>query len=286
MFDFQMRKFCLLVWAVASLVLPLTPSTQAQDIQIPNFWDRHERFAKPNLSTLPRLRFLTTTDFPPFNFIDRKKRLTGFHIDLARAICDELDVLNRCEIQAVPWAELEKGLENKEGEAILAGISITAESRKKLGFSYPYLRVPGRFVVRKESELKAPAYVALFRKKSGVVENSSHAAYFAKAFENRTAKSYPTREDALMARKEGEVDAVFSDGLSLSFWLTSSSSEDCCEFLDGAFLSDEYFGNGMAVALPRDRQDLIDAMNFALSRINSNGTYAELYLRYFPQGLY
>jgi len=59
---------------------------------------------------MPRMRFLTTTDFPPFNFIDRKKRLTGFHVDLARAICEELEVLNRCQIQGLPWEELQDTL--------------------------------------------------------------------------------------------------------------------------------------------------------------------------------
>ena len=56
----------------------------------PMFWDSKERLPKPDLSALPRLRFLTTTDFPPFNYLDRDGRLSGFHIDLVRAICAEL----------------------------------------------------------------------------------------------------------------------------------------------------------------------------------------------------
>ena len=68
---------------VIGLMLASTNPARAQDVFIPNFWDAHERFVKPDLASLPRLKFLTTTDFPPFNFIDRKKRLSGFHIDLA-----------------------------------------------------------------------------------------------------------------------------------------------------------------------------------------------------------
>ncbi|RUW60499.1 amino acid ABC transporter, partial [Mesorhizobium sp. M4B.F.Ca.ET.049.02.1.2] len=44
--------------------------TFAAEPQVPVLWDAKERLPKPDLSALPRLRFLTTTDFPPFNFLD------------------------------------------------------------------------------------------------------------------------------------------------------------------------------------------------------------------------
>ncbi len=259
---------------------------QAQEIMIPNFWDKNERFTKPDFSRIPRLRFLTTTDFPPFNFVDRKKRLSGFHVDLARAICVELDVLNRCEIQALPWDELKSALEKGEGEAILAGHSVTPETRKDFSFSRSYIRIPGRFVSLKVNGLTAPVYDSLFRKKTGVVAGSSHQAYFEKVFPNRQSVTFLSRQAALDALKKKEVDAVFSDAVSLSFWITSAASQDCCNFVDGAFESEEYFGNGMAVTLPKGDQNMMDAMNYALSRVNEKGIFAELYLRYFPVGLF
>lgn len=258
----------------------------AQETVIPNFWDTKERFAKPDVSTLSRLRFLTTTDFPPFNFIDRKKRLSGFHIDLARSICAELGVLNRCQIQALPWTELQEALKKGEGEAIIAGLATTAETRKELDFSRQYLKIPARFIVRRADGLAAPAYNAIFKKKTAVIANSAHEAYFKSVFANRTAEVFPTRAAALQALQENKVDAVFSDALSLSFWLTSSVSKDCCEFLDGAFLSDEHFGKGLSIAVAKGDIRLKNSLDFALSEINRKGTFAELYLRYFPVGLF
>jgi len=271
---------------LALSILSLCVGAFAQEVKIPNFWDKNERFTKPNISTLPRMRFLTTTDFPPFNFIDRKKRLSGFHIDLARAICDELELLNRCQIQALPWEELEDALRKGEGEAIIAGMSVTEETRKRLDFSRSFLHIPGRFITRKNSGLTPPVYDAIFKKKTAVVKDSAHAAYFAKIFANRTAEIYKTKEEAFNALQKGEVETVFSDALSLSFWLSSTASKNCCIFLDEAFQSDYYFGNGLSIALPNDRPELVQAMNYALKEINQNGKFAELYLRYFPLGLY
>ena len=99
------------------------------------FWDTKERLPKPDLSGLKRLRFLTTTDFPPFNFLDGDGRLSGFHVDLAREICLELGISDKCEIQVMPWAGLEQALISGRGEAIIAGIAVTEETRSKYAFS-------------------------------------------------------------------------------------------------------------------------------------------------------
>ena len=64
----------------------------------PNFWDPKRRVERPPAGAVPAIRFVTTDDFPPFNFLDADGRLTGFNVDLARAICAELDI--RCTIQA------------------------------------------------------------------------------------------------------------------------------------------------------------------------------------------
>src|SRR6185312_5227365 len=69
----------------------------AADPAIPNFWDAKERLKKPDLSELRRLRFLTTLDFPPFNFLDSDGELTGFNVDLARAVCTDLGILDKCQ---------------------------------------------------------------------------------------------------------------------------------------------------------------------------------------------
>lgn len=258
----------------------------AQTVFIPNFWDPNERFVKPDLTSRQRLKFLTTTDFPPFNFVDRKKRLSGFHVDLARAICIELDLLARCQIQAIPFDELEAAIDKGEGDAIIAGLSIDASSRKKYNFSRPYLHIPGRFVARKGSQFKEPIYDSLFKKVTGLLDGSGHKAYFEATFGERQSKSYPTRQLALNALKIGEVDIVFTDSLGASFWLASSSADDCCEFVGGPYLSEKYFGKGLAIATSKKDLELVAGFDYALKAINDKGIFKELYLRYFPLGLF
>lgn len=268
--------------------LPLQIFAQPQKLvtDIPNFWDSNIRFVKPDDLNITRLRFLTTTDFPPFNFIDRNKRLNGFHIDIARQICAELDILRLCQIQALPWGELDQAIENGEGEVIISGLEMTSISTGKYEFSQPFLEIPARFVTLRASDVKDPLEEELYQKTTALVKGSSHAKYFKAIFSNRKYQEFETILDARNALLTKKVDTVFSDAVSMAFWLSSQTASNCCRFVGGPYLSREYFGNGLMIAVKKGNSKLVAAINFALSRINDNGTFRELYLRYFPIGLY
>ena len=70
--------------------------------------------------------------------------------------------------------------------------------------------------------------------------------------------------------------------MRLGFWLAGSDSADCCRFSGGPYLGPEYLGSGLAIAVAPDNAKLAAAFDYALHEINTDGTFAELYLRYFP----
>ncbi len=253
---------------------------------IPNFFDPQDRLIRPNLNDRPRLRFLTVTDFPPFSFIDPQKRLAGFHVELARAICDELELKEQCQIQALPYSELETALNNGAGEAIMAGIPIDVASRERFSFSIPYFRIPGRFVAKADAGFREPLIQSLAGKRIGVVAGTAHAAFGKVNFGNMRLRLFDTQNRAINALAGGEVDAVFSDALSLSFWLQGDAGKSCCDFVGGPYIAPRYFGRGLAIAVQRDDLELRDGLDFALKSVNAKGKFAELYLRYFPISLY
>ena len=67
---------------------------------LPYHADPSARDIAPGLAAVPAIRFLTTADFPPFNYRDADGQLIGFNVDLARAICEDLSIA--CTIQAWP----------------------------------------------------------------------------------------------------------------------------------------------------------------------------------------
>lgn len=258
---------------------------------IPNFFDPQDRLIRPSLKERLRLRFLTVTDFPPFSFIDRQNRLAGFHVELARAVCRELELEAQCQIQALPYGELESALNSGAGEAILAGIPIDAASRERFSFTVPYFHIPARFVGKADGTIREPLNSSLSGRTVGIVDGTAHAAYAKAKFGDIRLRLFETQERALATLEKEEIAAVFSDAVSLGFWLQQKGSipdkgGGCCDFVGDPYISQTYFGRGLAIAVQKDDLELTDGLNFALKSINAKGKFAELYLRYFPISLY
>ena len=260
--------------------------SSAQPVAVPNHFDPRERLEVPDISSFSRLRFLTTTDFPPFNFLDEAGRLSGFHVDLIRAICDTLDVEARCEIQALPWPELRPALEDDQGEVIAAGIAVTDENRQNFAFTRPFLKLPARFLVRKDDDVEGEAVTELAGERVGVLEGSAHEAMLDAFFPDAEAVPLPDASAMFQALKDEDVRAIFDDGVRLSFFLGSDAAAECCRFFDGPFYSDRFLGLGLALAVAPEDEALAQAFDHALMVLSNDGRLAEIYLRYFPEGLY
>ena len=255
---------------------------RAQSVVLPNFVDQKQRLVKPDLSGEGAIRFLTASDYPPFNFLDDRGVLTGFNIDLVRETCRELGVLNRCQVEALPFSELPDALREGRGDAIIAGLAIDSDHRDRFLFTHPYLRFPARFVTLKNGTIGEPISQTLQGKRVGVIARSAHAAMFEAFFPESTVVRFESLEKALTALKEKQVDTFFGDGVGLSFWLQSEGAADCCAFAGGPYLSDYFLGEGLAIAVLPERARLARAFDYALVQLVKKKTFSELLLRYFP----
>lgn len=254
--------------------------------QVPNYIDPRERISAPDISDRARIRFLTTVDFPPFNFLDQSQKLAGFNVDLARAICEILGVVEKCQIQALPWSELDAAVSSGQGEAIIAGVAKTSETKAKYLFSRPYLELPARFVVPKGAAANSDAVTNLNGKRVGVISGSAHEAMLRSWFPEIRTVPFSQWNWAHQSLRDSKVEGLFGDGVQLSFWLQSPASQDCCRFQGGPYLSPVFLGEGLAIAVTPANRELVAAFDNALSQLNRNGRFAELYLRWFPGGLY
>lgn len=262
------------------------PKAPVSKVFVPKFFDTAERFERPDLSTLTRLRFLTTVDFPPFNYIDRSGALSGYNIDLMRAICLELQVENLCQVEAVAWDELGSKLVEGGGEAVVAGFAPTVQNREQFSFSRVYMRFPARFI--SAQDLKPAQSFAGFAKalKIGVVAGTTHQKMLSAYFPDFEVKTF--RNDAVLyeALREKTVNIAFGDAMRFSQWLGSTEADHCCKFISGAYYATNYLGEGMRIAVNGKNDVLVPALDYALQSLERKGKLAELYLRYFPIGFY
>ena len=256
---------------------------QASGVTIPNYWDPRRRPERPNLGGLRTLRFLTESDYPPFNFVSADGALVGFNVELARAICVELNL--SCTIQPRSWETLIPALKAKEGDAVIAGMAITKDARREVGFSDRYLQNPARFATRTDNPVD-PSADLLAGKRIAVVRGTAHEAFLREQFKSAVVAPFADLDEARRALKGGQVDALFADGVNLSVWLNGEDAAGCCRFVGGPYTESFYFGEGIAIAIRKDDTTLRLALDYALARLYERGVYAELYLRYFPIGFF
>ena len=262
----------------------LRAETAGSTVVLPEFWDPAHRPEKPDVESLRAIRFLTDDEYPPFHFALADGSLSGFNIDLARAICDELKVA--CSIQPRRWDTLVSALLEGQGDAAIASLAISEAARARVDFTAPYYRTPARFIVRKAASLAGEGPSVLRGRKVGVEARSAHEAYLRQFFPALTVRPYDSAVGMRAALRSGELDGVFGDGISLALWLTGTDSNDCCAFIGGAYTESRYFGDGAGIAVRKDNVLLRNALDYALQRLSERGVYAELYLKYFPVGFY
>jgi polar amino acid transport system substrate-binding protein len=257
-------------------------SAQEQTVRVPNFWDPKAVHDRP--ASIPdKIQFLATDGYPPFVFRDPQGRLTGFNVDLARALCQELG--SSCALRIKDFDVLLAALDEDEGDAIISGLSRSLPSTRRLNFTDDYLKLPARFIA--STGIATEFDEQNLGGKSIVVEAGSRYEAFANRFwPNAEVISLETASAARNAVKSGEADLHFGDGLSLSFWLPSAAAGTCCQFVGGPWLESGYFDEGMAIATRREDPERAAALNYALRQLHQKGVYQELYLRYFPMSFY
>jgi len=249
-------------------------------VAIPGFWDAKRRPERPDLSRLTGIRFLTEVDYPPFNYAGPDGNPAGFNVDLARMICEEIKV--QCTIQMRRFDTLLDALAANQGDAVIASIQATPETRRRVDFSDPYYRTPARFVAKRETPIEEVWPEKLEGRKVAVVAGTAHEAYLRALFTEVEVKPYPTAEAARDALRRGEAELLFGDGISLAFWLNGTDSANCCVFRGGPFMESRYFGEGIGVAVRRGNDLLRQALNWTLFRLWEQGKFTDLWLRYFP----
>lgn len=233
---------------------------------------------------ISELRFATSDDYPPFNARDERGTLVGFNIDLAQAICFELE--QTCAISTHSWDTLFDVLNRGEVDAVIASHRINAETLAQADFTRPYFHTPGRFVARRDGPALAISPAGLDRRQIGVAKGTAHEAFIQTFFRTSRIRRFDTPELARTALRNREIDLIFGDAISLVFWINGTSSGGCCDLAGGAYFEPLFFGDGIAIAVKKGNRERRIELDETLDTLRKNGRVLELMQRYFPRAIY
>lgn len=250
-----------------------------QPLAIPVIGYGHYKNRK--LNSLPKrtYRVLVGKGYPPFNYRDATGKITGFNVEIARALCQELNF--SCQIVAKNWQSIQTDLNQGKADFAVASLAISRKNLLQFEMTQKYYDTPARFIIRKNNPFNAGDLSQLNNKNIGVVANSGHEAYALRFFTEANIYSYPNLTDALDKLVTGKVMTVFADAITAKYWLEGENSFKCCKFTGNDFYETRFFGQGGGVALPKGEFLLRDWLNDSLHKLWSTGRYEEIFKQFF-----
>ena len=132
-------------------------------------------FAGSALADGEKIIIGTEGAYPPFNNLEADGTLTGFDIDIAKALCEEMKA--ECTFVTQDWDGIIPALQAKKFDAIIASMSITPERKEKVDFTDKYYNTGPAIAVPKDSTITEATEDALAGKVIGAQSSTTHANY-------------------------------------------------------------------------------------------------------------
>lgn len=217
------------------------------------------------------VRIATESNFKPFSYLDNQGNLVGFEIDLANAMCQQMQAT--CEITSHDWDGLIPSLNANRFDAIMAGMSITDERKQVVDFSEPYFNNTLVLVAKKD---KPVTIVDVNGKNVAVQQATVSAQYLANNYPAAIVKAYDKQDNAYLDLVAERVDFMLSDIVPMLDWLQTENGSSFEVKGDEIDIDDK-----VAIAVRKGDAETLNKFNTALQALKANGEYDKIVAKYF-----
>lgn len=212
------------------------------------------------------ITFAMEPSYPPFENTNEKGEIVGFDVDIAKAICQQIEA--NCKFESLAFDSLIQAVRSKRIDAAISAIDITEARAKQVSFSDPYYDSSASFVaVKGKADLNNA-------KNIGVQNGTTFQQYVVAEAKQYSPKPYSSLQNAVLDLKNGRIDIIFGDTAVLAEWL---KTDDSLAFVGEKVTNPKYFGNGLGIAVNKSNSQLLQQLNQGLARIKQNGEYQQIY---------
>ena len=245
-----------------------------------------------------KIKIGTEGAYPPWNSKDASGKLIGFEVELAYTLCRYIG--QQCEIVEQDWDGMIPALIMRKFDAIMAGMSITAERQKAISFSQGYADEVASLAVMKGSDLEGmdtPEGINLTLGGSGVKKTlkTLTGALAGKTVCTQTAtihqnflesgdvgkinlRTYKTQDEVNLDLASGRCDVALAAAVAFTDYAEKSGKP---VVLVGPTFSGGAFGNGVGVGIRKDDTELLKAFNKAIDKARKNGDISRIATKWF-----
>ena len=228
-------------------------------------------FAVSSHAADKQLVVATDTAFVPFEFKQGDKYV-GFDIDLWAAIAKELKL--DYTLKPMDFSGIIPALQTKNIDLALAGITITDERKKAVDFSDGYYK-SGLLVMVKANNNDVKSVKDLDGKVVAVKSGTGSVDYAKANIKTKDLRQFPNIDNAYMELGTNRADAVLHDTPNILYFIKTAGNGQFKAV--GESLEAQQYG----IAFPKGSDDLREKVNGALKTLKENGTYNEIYKKWF-----
>lgn len=216
------------------------------------------------------LRVLVLENAPPMSFRDEAGQLTGFSVEIARAVCSEMHV--NCVFDVVEQSAVLSIISQGKADIAAVGLLETPERRARMLFAKPYYRSISVWLARSGV---SPGQAGV---KVAVVGGSAQEAYGRK----QGWDMLPVATHGMLGGQliSGEAQAVL---VPMITGISLQKNEAFRQLgLATTVLHAPELGGDASFGISPFRPELQKEINAALERIKRNGTYDRINSRFLP----
>ncbi len=213
------------------------------------------------------LTMATNATFPPYEYYEGNE-IIGIDVDIADAIAKKLGL--ELKIEDMEFNSIIIAVTQGKADIGLAGMTVMEERLDAVNFSNSYATGIQAIIVAKDSDIQGVD--DLKGKKIGVQLMTTGDIYATDDFGKENVEAYNKGADAVMALKQGKVDAVIIDNQPALAFVRETEG---LKVLDTQYKVEDY-----AAALSKDNEGLLTAVNGALAELEQDGTLQSIIEKY------
>jgi len=230
------------------------------------------------------LRVAIDPTYEPFTFKTADGKPTGFDVDIASAVCDQIK--RKCVFVEQVWDSMIPGLQAKKYDVIISSMSITEDRLKVVDFTDKYYNTPSKIAIR--NDIKFTDAASLKGKKIGVLKGSTQEKYANGELKKAgvIVIPYEAQDQVYLDIKSGRLDGTVADVIEVTGGFLSKPEGKDYGVVGPELYIPKYFGTGAGFAIRKGETALKTELNAAIKAIRANGTYKKINDKYFKIDVY
>lgn len=222
------------------------------------------------------LTMATNAEFPPYEYMEGNE-IVGIDAEIAKAIAEKLGY--ELVIENVDFDSLIPGVQTGKYDFVAAGMTVTEERKEQVDFTDSYATGIQSIIVKEDSAITSvdDLFADGANTKIGVQLATTGDLYCTWDIEDEglgSVERFNKGADAVMALQSGKVDCVVIDNEPAKVFVANNAG---LKILDTEYAVEDY-----AIAVGKDKPELLKEINTALGELIADGTVAKIIEKYIP----